>query len=294
MSQPDIEEWYQRYRAFLEPVRRFRGLQVPGAADGQERFWADRAYRGRLLADLYRALQSGDKAATRAAIQSIDNAVVYALERAGLPRGPVADVIVASPAEEPSLQGAAGVKQPECRIMINSFRVKRAIEGLIDLDDVLRTWIHESIHARQPFSAGWSGGYGPYPGYEEGMVDGLARILVRRLTGFRVAYDHPYDNYVNAMTGFARALGMKPEDLMRRLWIQPIGLVRAELERVIEENIGYPLAHAHSGWFNELYLLLSRAFERGAQDRKARSPVYWKLSMDRVLQGFKANPPRER
>ncbi len=89
---------------------------------------------------------------------------------------------------------------------------------------MFRTWIHESLHARQPFAIYSALEQRRYKGYEEGLVEGLTRLVVDK--GALRPVLASYDYYVGAYRTLAQVLGLSPERLLRRLWPYPTGEVR--------------------------------------------------------------------
>lgn len=181
---------------------------------------------------------SGGDRATQA-VQRVDDAVVVGLRALGFPRGPVRRVVI-----EGGL-GPFGRKEPDCTLKIFGDQM-RAVLGQPDgPDSLFRTWIHESIHARQRFAVDHEREYQPWRGYEEGMTEGLARLLVRNRAGMR-AYSDSYGCYVVAYETLAIVVGIELEQLWQRLWGMPLGAVRSAFVGTIDglrrESIGQSLA----------------------------------------------------
>src|SRR5690606_35078975 len=235
-SHPDIEGWYRRFEAQLRGT--FRRSAPTVAVPPEDRFWQNAAVRLHRIWELAQAFKSGDQAAIAAAVKAIDDQVVDALRREALPRGPVAKLRVAYEWEDPGLEKTYGYKAPSCDIGINREMVERIIAGNLAPEKLLHTWLHESIHARQPFSPFAMMEYNRAPGFEEGVTDGLARRLIRRLTGWVNPERHSYDNFVNAMEGLALALDEDPEQFLRRLWQNPTGRVADAVYEMIAERYG--------------------------------------------------------
>src|SRR5438128_2254734 len=64
-----------------------------------------------------------------------------------------------------------GRKLPDCRMVFNGEAMRQVVRIQREPDDFFRTWVHESLHARQPFAPGAAEQYLRYAGYEEGMVE---------------------------------------------------------------------------------------------------------------------------
>ncbi len=97
-----------------------------------------------------------------------------------------------------------------------------------------RFWVHESLHARQPFAPDHAAEYRDFSGYEEGLVEGLARSLLRDQLGIREiagTFEHP----VAAYRGLALVLRVDLEQLWRRLWQTPPGAVRAAFPDIVAD-----------------------------------------------------------
>src|SRR5690606_4903185 len=190
--------------------------------------------------------------------------------------------------EDRGLDGAYGYKNPACRIAINRKLVEDVIAGAVDVDKLMHTWVHESIHARQPFAGSWRVEDRRAPGLEEGMTDWLARRLIRRLTGWVNQNPHPYDNFVNAMEGLALALDEDPEQFLRRLWQNPIGRVSDAVYEMIAERYGFQTgskkAIRYKHWRD-----IERAFEYKAA-KNPRPVEYWRKWFRSLFDRMKADP----
>ena len=277
-SHPDIEGWYRRFEAQLRGT--FRRSAPAVVTPPEVRFWDQPLVRRRLLWELEQALTSGDSAAVDAAIKAIDDQVVAALREAGLPRGDIAGVYVLADDEDPEIVNNYGYKHPGCWIVISRRLLQRVLAGKIDTDKILHTWIHESLHARRPFVE--SAEYGYAPGFEEGVVDWLARQLIHKLTGWKNPDRHPYDGYVYAMEGLARALGIEPEQFMRRLWKQPTGAVSAEVFAAVREHLG--VDQLESWWRT----WIENPFLREKMVVKPSPPEFWEKWFRESFEMFKS------
>jgi hypothetical protein len=113
--------------------------------------------------------------------------------------------------------------------------VMSALPPLDRADTTFKTWIHESLHARQ---------FGPappttardHPGYEEGMVEGLARLVTRDLAGMQPLAT-AYTYYVEAYRSLSQVTGISVERLWRALWQYPRGHVRDAFVDTVDEII---------------------------------------------------------
>lgn len=77
---------------------------------------------------------------------------------------------------------------------------------------MLKTWVHESIHARQLYVPGHTREYSQFSGYEEGLAEGLARLIVQGKAGM-VPPGQSYRWYVEAYRGAAGVFGIDEADL---------------------------------------------------------------------------------
>jgi hypothetical protein len=101
-------------------------------------------------------------------------------------------------------------------------------------DTTFRTWVHESVHARQPYVIGFRQEYARWRGYEEGLAEGLARSVVRDRAGMD-PIEAAYRYYVAGYRGLARALGVNVEQLWRRLFQLPTGRARDRFADAVDE-----------------------------------------------------------
>lgn len=164
---------------------------------------------------------------------AIDAAVVEILAVAGLPRGPINGPIV-----DDFNRGWFGRKVEDCRLLVD-------IRPFADLSEaerpgtLVKTWIHESLHARLPYSAGFRQEWQEARGYEEGLAEGLTRLVAVEWIGLQpVLAGHQY--YVVAYRVLAAVLKLDVEALWRALWRIPAGDVRAAfmpaIERILQED----------------------------------------------------------
>jgi hypothetical protein len=149
----------------------------------------------------------------------IDAAVVETLAAAGLPRGPVNGPFV-----DTFNRGWFGRKVEDCRLLIDigEFAI---LPGAVQPDSLLKTWIHESLHARLPYSPGYSREWRENPGYEEGMVEGLTLVLTVDELGLQPMIS-TYRFYVAAYRSLATVLEIDIEQFWRAIWSVPAGDVR--------------------------------------------------------------------
>lgn len=143
----------------------------------------------------------------------------------------------------PLSAGVRGRKTPECFIQINVSYIADMLGERGAPDGIFKTWVHESLHARKPFADPdiVNGEYPMYQGYEEGLVEGLARWITRDKAG--MVYVSAYASYVRAYEVLAEALGVEMVALWRRLWRYPFGQVRS----AFPEEIGR-IWYTRTGW----------------------------------------------
>lgn len=162
----------------------------------------------------------------RNALLRVDRAVVEALEALGLPRGPVQGLEVQS-----GFVPWNGRKHPDCTLFLSQIQLLNAIR--LDQQDVyFSSWIHESLHARQPYGATFQE-YREWPGYEEGLVAALTQRVLRAggITGIR----HSFPYYETGYEILSAVAEVDVEVLLRRLWSHPPGHVRHAFGETINE-----------------------------------------------------------
>ena len=120
-------------------------LDLSGLSPATRQLVQDARYRAQVTAALLEA--DPGSAAGLTARDAIDAAVVEILAAVGLPRGPINGLVV-----EHVGRNWFGRKAADCRLLIDAgafatLPVDRRPDSLI------RTWIHESIHARQAYVA---------------------------------------------------------------------------------------------------------------------------------------------
>jgi hypothetical protein len=223
----------------------------PGCAERQTRlarlrgdagrFWHDPTDRRQAFEALIAAWRRGDEAALQATLGRIDNAVTTALRQLGLARRGVTAVRFDS---YPRLW--AGHKHPACALEINARRVEAALAAGMS-DDLVRTWLHESVHGRLPRQSGWQREAIATPGFEEGLAEGMARLVCVAQPGL-AARGGSFDRYVAAYEALAEALSLRVEDFWRALYVVPPGGVAAAFVAVaaglVYEQTGASLPEA--------------------------------------------------
>jgi hypothetical protein len=207
----------------IDPPRSLRLL--PHAAG---RIWTDAEERRRALVAIAQALDRTDAASLQVAIRHVDDAVVAGLRALGFPRGPIQRVAI-----ERSRMTWAGRKDPACTLWLSADALRRNLR-LDRPDAVFRTWVHESLHARQPFAAGYTPEYRRSPGYEEGLVEGLSCGLLQVAGGF-AAIGGSFDYYVAAWRILGELLLTPAYAVWERLWREPPGRVRAQFASVVDD-----------------------------------------------------------
>jgi hypothetical protein len=163
-----------------------------------------------------------------ARVARVDAAIEAGLRAVGLPRGPVRAVQVVE-ARGPWL----GRKDPDCTLLIAGDAMRQVILRQAQPDATFRTWVHESLHARLPYAAGAGTEYRAAPGYEEGVAEGLARLVVHAGAGVP-AVAGSFDYYVRAYAVLAQSIGVEAAVLWRALWEYSAGAVRAALPSVVD------------------------------------------------------------
>lgn len=204
----------------LEKIdERLRGLTGDSLS-----FWADAKKRRRVLRNFGAALETRDERSIESVARRIDKAIVDGLEAMGLPRGRIRELQIVE------THGAAGVKAPNCDLRLSPSAILKRVRDRPDT--IFGLWTHESLHARLRFDDDCFTEYGPLPGFEEGMVQGLM-IEVCRAAGMDIRIG-PYKHYVEAYRALAEELELDTEELWRELWKNPPGTVRANLPRTID------------------------------------------------------------
>lgn len=192
------------------------------------RLWGDARTRRLALEDILAAWRHEQPERLRIAIERVETAVREGLGQLGLPRGPVREVEVR---RRPGGRHAA--KLPSSVLVLSGNYLQAMLELRHSPDSVLRTWLHESLHARQPFTGDrYAAEAEHWLGYEEGLVEGLARLVVQDKAGV-TTLDLAYEGYVRAYRALARVLGVSAEQVWRDLWQVGLGGVRAAFPSVV-------------------------------------------------------------
>jgi hypothetical protein len=191
--------------------RLLRGKGKPHSAlfglrnEDHRRPWTEADYRREALEDLYLKVTGPDPAAAAAATKRIDDAVVAGMKALGIDRFKPRSVAVEH------LDLVAGQKSPDCDLRISTDQLHRAISRKLP-DEVWRTWVHESVHARDRWAPGYSSELVPFNGYEDGLAEVVARLVTAgraRMTVLAGSYDY----YAAAYRTLARAAGWG-----KRIW----------------------------------------------------------------------------
>jgi hypothetical protein len=210
-------------------VRGALSVDLQGLSASSRRIWEDPAERRRIVGAILVADPAGDIERLSAAMGEVDAAVTEALNLLGLPRGPIRRLTPAW------VHHFAGRKTPDCdlQISLTSMRSIAALER--GPDSILRTWVHESIHGRQPYADTHLTEYRTWSGYEEGLAEGLARLVVRGHAGLD-PLEPAYNYHVAVYETLAEATGIEYESLLRTLWRQPAGGVREALLNAVDSG----------------------------------------------------------
>ena len=163
-----------------------------------------------------------------ATIARLDWAIVDGLRALELPRGPTREVRV-----EDSGRGWIGRKDLGCDLIFDGAALKRVVRDLGRPDDAFRTWVHESLHARQPFAAESDLEQRRFRGFEEGLVEALARLGTRDKAGMTITAVS-YQYYVESYRALGEVLSIDLEGFLRRLWQFPTGRVRAAFVGIVD------------------------------------------------------------
>jgi hypothetical protein len=197
--------------------------------------WADAGERRRALEAIVAAWEAGSPNLA-AVVARVDAAVVEGLRALGLPRGPVREVRV-----DLFGRGWLGRKTPECDLFVDAARMRAFVRNLDEPDTVFRSWVHESLHGRQPYDLRADSADAQWRGYEEGLVEGLADLVTRVKAGMRPGAS-AYTVFVATYRALAAVANIDVELLWRTLWVFPVGQVRASFVDVVDD-----LRRARSG-----------------------------------------------
>lgn len=187
-------------------------------------FWTDATFRRQQFQAIMAAHTAGNQRALQEHVTRVDAVITEGLADLGYPRYPVTRISVES------LPGVAGLKQPDCHLKLGVEELADALAGSVD--DVVVTWMHESVHGRHgswttASPAAWS-----HVGFEEGLAEGVSNSVTRRV-GLSVS-EPLYPHYLRAYELLADRLQVGPEVLFHRLW-------RARHDQ-IEERFGRTVA----------------------------------------------------
>jgi hypothetical protein len=201
-------------------------------------FWTNRAQRRQLLGTLLAEWEPLTEAYIPYVTQ-IDDYVADLLAGVGLPRGEIRGIAI-----DWDLLDAHGAKTPSCLIRLGATYLSEALTEWDSPDEVMRTWIHESLHARQPFASHYRSELGPHKGYEEGLVIGLADAIARGLLGLEIEAAEE-EHYARAYRALAAVIKCDPVDLWAGLWQWPTGAIRGHfvdfLGTLWQTQAGQPL-----------------------------------------------------
>lgn len=208
--------------AYSHLAPELRGLPADARA-----IWGDPdARRGALEA----ILDAGERRdpGLDALIRRVDDAVVQGLAALGFPRGEFRAV-------ELDIFGRnwAGRKRPDCTLLLDAGALGQLRQVMGIADAIFKTWVHESLHARAPYSDRAPAEYGTWRGYEEGLAEGLARLIVNGKAGM-MAPEVSYDAFVRAYRALAVVVEIDVGRLWTELWSRLPGEVRAELPDVVD------------------------------------------------------------
>jgi hypothetical protein len=216
-------------------------LELQALGDDALRLWGDAQARASALTAIVTAWEASDRTALRTAVARVDRAVAEGLAALRLPRGPIRAVRV-----EGAGRGWLGRKTRACDILLDGDGLASAIRARRRPDEVFRTWIHESLHGRLPYALP-AVELRRTRGYEEGMVEGLARLATRDKAAMRTL-DSSYPYYVTAYRALAAVSGVEVETLWRALWVHPMGEVRSAFVGAVDylrsRATGRPLRQA--------------------------------------------------
>jgi len=210
-------------------------------------------------------------------VARVDRAVVAGLRALGLPRGPIRRLLVEGG------PGPYGRKDPDCTLLLFGDRIRELLREPRGPDTTFRTWVHESLHGRHPRLASYRREYAQWPGYEEGLAEGLARLVVRDRAGLD-PIEASYHYYVIAYRAVARTIDTDVERLWRGLWQSPLGGVRASFANTVDElrreRTGRALMsrqRAKLGALADMHFQLARARGSPHEDAMMRE---WRTAFD--------------
>lgn len=178
-------------------------------SDDARLLWSDGEARASALGDIARAWRQGDPELD-SLINRVDSAVVEGLAALGFPRGPVRRIDFR---DAGSL--LLGQKQFDCTLVLYGHSLESVMAQAAS-DRIVSTWVHESIHARQPHAPGASIEYRQFQGFEEGLVEGITRYVLEQAN--IPPAQETFDYYVATYERLASLLGVQTIDLWQRLW----------------------------------------------------------------------------
>jgi hypothetical protein len=169
----------------------------------------------------------------------------------GFPRGEIAGVSIV-----PLREGVRGRKRSTCTIEIDQGYITEMLGSRGTPDGIFKVWVHESLHARQPFATLRErfSEYPVYEGYEEGLVEGIARWMIHSLAGME--YVSAYSRHVHAYESLAQVLEADITTIWRCLYRHPFGRVR----EAFPQEIG-------TLWYNRIRQGLAREQLQRIADR---------------------------
>jgi hypothetical protein len=190
----------------------------------------------------------------------VDNLVVGGMRACGFPRPALTGLSLVT------LPGTAGVKLPSCHLRIGLEEFESALGSWPD--EVIVTWIHESVHGRHGPWTAVSSAAQHHRGYEEGLAEGIAQ-LVARIAGLTI--DTPlYPHFVRSYEILATVLELKPEHLYRRLWHVRHARIEDQFDHLVNQMVaesrGRPLSPIARGKLRQAALALF------SSRRRAESP----------------------
>lgn len=232
-----------------------------------QRLWGDAAARRNAIEAIARGMEG--RADLVEAVARVDVAVCAGLRVLGLPRGPVQGSV-----QVMAGHGPQGLKEPDCTLRLWGEHIRSLTLHPRGPDTTFKTWLHESLHTRQPYSDNYANEYRHHRGFEEGMVEGLALHLVRDKARMDPLAE-TYRAYVAAYNTLARVVGVNAEHLRRALWSYPAGQVRGALVPTLDtlrrEVTGQPLTS------------VQRQRIRGMADRMFSSDRLWDRPDERAM-----------
>jgi hypothetical protein len=233
--------------------------------------WSNRDARRQALLDLLAGWDRGGGVALQQVSGRIDRAVAAGLAAFRLPRDSGATYEIGHFG-----RGWIGHVTDDLKVQFDVEQVRYYVRTEQQPDRIFHTWVHESLHARAVPSAPRSVS-SMWRGYEEGMVEGLARTIATA-AGLLVT-DPSYGYYVEAYRALSSAGGFEAEHLWRALWRVPPGNVRehfAAVVNAVHRECGNPARMAPRP--SQLRKVGDRVFAWGNAGNRADPPLltrYW-------------------